>query len=79
LREITNKKNPNALPTSAYVELYNIFELEETWEKFFASKFLYRYLMLSRASFSNKRVYLNRMHLFEKAFIEKKFDAVGSI
>jgi hypothetical protein len=79
LREINNKKNPIPLRSSAYVELYNISELEETWEKFFASKFLYRYLMLSRASFSNKRVYLDRMHLFEKAFIEKKFDAVGSI
>lgn len=56
-----------------YETLYNTPEFEQAFTKFFDQKVLYRELMISRSSLRARKIHMQKLDVFQRAFREKVF------
>ena len=54
-------KNKNGAAREDFLMLYKIKELREVWKQMFSYKFIYRYVMTSRALSTQKKNYQSRI------------------
>ena len=76
LLELTKRK---AIVMKDYEEMYKIKELNQVWKLFFETKYLYRFLMLSRTEPIYRKVHARNMDAYEKAFFEQRFIGISRI
>lgn len=74
---ITKILKKNGINMKDYEELYNVEAFRPALEKYFASRQIYRDLIVSRVSQHFKRIYSRKLHVFEEAFKARRFEHIN--
>lgn len=70
-------KKKNGISLEDYQKLYSFEEFYDIFEAMFASRYLFRELMLSRSHVETKKIHQRKINVFERAFRTKVFDKIN--
>lgn len=70
-------KSKKCINMQDYQDLFNYPIFRPILENYFKEKVIYRDLMVSRVEEKKKRHYFTKVHVFEEAFISRKFKKIN--
>lgn len=73
---INRLEKQNGITKKDFVDLYKIYQFEDTFKKMFFTKQLFRNLMLSKSRIQHRKVHQKKLFNFEKAFKTKQFSRI---